>query len=257
MARGFAGWIVCAALVLPATPAYAGARTAAEPAAAPSPERAASAETDRMALTDFDTRQRLAAHYPNELYRLYGSAAAGQGRWSDAAAHFRHAARYADKYSQHRLSLIYWHGLGLPRDRALAYAWADLAAERLYPQFVLIREKMWQELEPAERERALREGVALFDQYADAAAKPRFERAVARARSRITGTRTGLSTGKLDVYASRDGEWGGSNAIDLSPMYADWRLDSKRYWAVEDVVWQSGGNVEVGPSQTLPASGRP
>ncbi|MEH6413960.1 hypothetical protein [Pseudomonas sp. CGJS7] len=250
MATGFARWAAGIALALPL------ASAAAQTHAAPTPERAASADTDRMSLDDFDNRQRLSAHFPNEQHRLYAAAAAGRGQWREAAEQFRQAARYADKYSQHRLSLIYWHGLGLPQDRALAYVWADLAAERMYPQFVLLREKIWQELDPAERERAQREGIALFDQYGDAAAKPRFERALARARAGMTGTRTGLSTGKLQVYASRDGDWGGSNAIGLEPMYADWRLDSKRYWAVEDAVWQRDGAVEIGDPQNL-SPGRP
>ncbi|MFD1299403.1 hypothetical protein ACFQ4Q_22495 [Lysobacter gummosus] len=220
-------------------------------------EQLATAETDHIHLQEFDARQRFAANHPNELHRLYGSEAAGKGQWGDAAVQFRRAARYADKYSQHRLSLMYWHGLGVRKDPALAYAWADLAAERLYPQFVLIREKMWQEMDEAERARALREGGALFDEYADAVAKPRFERAVARARANMTGSRAGAANGQLMVFATRDGDLQGSNFIDLKPMYAGWRLDPKRYWAVEDVVWQQGGNVEVGPLDTLIDQGRP
>ncbi|MGH8081710.1 MAG: hypothetical protein ACREP7_14135 [Lysobacter sp.] len=243
--------------ILAATAALACAQASASAAGALTPEQQASAETDRMELRDFDSRQRFASTHPNELHRLYGSEAAGKGKWHDAAVHFRRAARYADKYSQHRLSLMYWHGLGVPQDHALAYAWADLAAERLYPQFVLIREKMWQELSAEERERALHDGGPLYDEFADAAAKPRFERAVARARGQATGSRTGAVTDRLMVFASRDGDMAGSNYVDLKPMYAQWRLDSKRYWAVEDVIWRSGGNVEVGPLETLTGPRRP
>lgn len=217
----------------------------------------AGAETDRMHSRDFDSRQRLSATHPNELWRLYGAQAAGNGQWSDAARHFRRAARFADKYSQHRLSLLYWHGLGVAEDRALAYAWADLAAERGYPQFLLIREKMWSELDAAQRQRALAAGPAIFDEYADAVAKPRLTRAIAHARAQTTGSRTGLIIAPLVVMASRGGSaFDATDAINLGPMYADWRMDSKRYWAVEDAIWQNG-NVEVGPVQKAGPSQTP
>lgn len=265
MERGLVALLASAGLALAALAGSASAAdsaTAAPTAATPAeatPEQLASAETDRIGHRDFDARQRMSATHPNELWRLYGTDAAGRGQWQDASRFFRRAARYADKYSQHRLSLMYWHGLGVPHDRALAYAWADLAAERSYPQFVVLREKMWQELDESERQRALRQGVAIFDEYADEVAKPRMEREVARARSRITGSPAGLTTGNLLVFASRGGSnlFDPSDSLDLRPMYADWRLDTRRYWAVEDAVWQSGGNVEVGTLEKIMSSQRP
>lgn len=256
MDRGFLALLLALApLAAAATSSGAAAPT---DSAAPTPEQQAVAETDRIGLREFEIRRRFAATHPNELHRLYGAEAAGKGQWHDAAIHFRRAARYADKYSQHRLSLIYWHGLGQPADHALAYAWADLAAERGYPQFLALREKMWLELDPDQRERALREGRALYAEFGDAAAKPRFERAVARARGQITGSRAGASTDRVQVSASLTGGsiFDGSDSVDLTPMYADWRLDSRRYWAVEDAVWQNG-SVEVGLPQTLGGKSSP
>ncbi|MEI2457272.1 hypothetical protein [Lysobacter firmicutimachus] len=211
---------------------------------------AVGADSDRMQREQFDLRSRMAKTHPNELWRLYGSQAAARGAWDDAFRHFRRAARYADKYSQHRLSLMYWYGLGAPQDCSLAYAWADLAAERQYPQFAILREKMWQALGEAERERALREGGALYDEYGDRAAKPRFERALARSKREITGSRTG-DVGQLQVMTPGPARLFEPGAIDLTAMYHDWRFDSARYWAAEDVVWRDG-NVEVGPAQTAP-----
>lgn len=249
MDRGFLALSLVFAALAPLAAAATPASTAA---AAPTPEQQAVAETDRIGLREFEVRRRFAATHPNELHRLYGAEAAGKGQWNDAAVHFRRAARYADKYSQHRLSLIYWHGLGQPADRALAYAWADLAAERGYPQFLVLREKMWLELDAGERERALREGRALYAQFGDAAAKPRFERAVSRARGQVTGSRAGATTDRVQVSASLTGGsiFDGSDSVDLAPMYADWRMDARRYWAVEDAVWQNG-SVEVGLPQAM------
>lgn len=240
------------ALGLLALAAFAGPAAAQSPSPPPTPQEQATAETDRANLRDFDLRRRVAATHPNELHRLYGAEAAGKGQWRDAAGHFRRAARYADKYSQHRLSLIHWHGLDGPADRALAYVWADLAAERQYPQFVLLREKMWLDMSQDERDRALREGVALYREYGDEAAKPRFERALARGRAGITGSRLGATADRLRVTAASGGSglFDPGDSVDLAPMYAAWRLDSRRYWAVEDAVWQNG-SVEVGPSETV------
>lgn len=208
------------------------------------------ASTDRMTLGELEQRTRLSRTFPNELYRLYGSESAGEGRWGDALDHFRRAARYGDKYSQHRISLMYWHGVGVERDPALAYAWADLAAERLYPTFAVLREKMWMELDAAQRERALREGVALYAQFGDDVAKPRLARAIERHRTGMTGSHVGYSDGRLQVLTPGPAPWSPFDTIggyDLTPMYAAWRMDADHYWAVEDAIW-THGSVDVGPA---------
>ena len=219
----------------------------------PSPEALAAvvAPSDTMTASDMDQRSRLSANFPNERNRLYGSESAAHGHWEDALRQFTLAARYADKYSQHRISLMYWHGVGVDRDPALAYAWADLAAERLYPDFVILREKMWLELDEAERARALREGAALYDQYGDEVAKPRLARAISRQNMQITGSRVGYTDERLYVQAPGPGAFAivdPIGAMDLRAMYAPWRLDPERYWAVEDAIWREGA-VEIGPTR--------
>jgi len=210
--------------------------------------KAVVAQTDTMTAREYDERTRFSKTHPNELWRLYGSDAAARGDWAAAMKHFRTAARYGDKYSQHRISLMYWHGVGVERDPALAYAWADLAAERMYPSFVVLREKMWEQLDQATRDRALREGNGLYDEYGDDVAKPRLVRAMAQGKRQVTGSHLGY-VGNLEVSAPRgtgDGMSLGPDSIDLTPMYAKWRWDAHQYWAVEDAIW-SHGSVEVGP----------
>ncbi len=229
-----------------------GAALAAGPAAPATDEPdSVVASTDRMTLRELDERTRLSRTFPNELYRLYGSESAGKGNWNDAMEQFRRAAGYADKYSQHRISLMYWHGVGVERDPALAYAWADLAAERMYPSFVILREKMWLELDDAQRARALSEGAGLYAQFGDEAAKPRLERAITRHRTQMTGSRVGYNDGRLQVLSTGPAAaspWDTIGGFDLHPMYAPWRMDADRYWAVEDAIWKYG-NVEVGPTE--------
>jgi len=229
-------------------------------APAPGAIEAVVAPSDRMHAADLDERTRKSVNFPNELHRLYGSESAARGDWDEALDQFTKAARYADKYSQHRISLMYWHGVGMPRDPALAYAWADLAAERMYPSFVVLREKMWLELDEAERERALREGEALYAQYGDKVAKPRLAAMILRQNTQITGTRTGSITSKLQMHAPTPGAFEpmAASGYEMRDMYASWRLDPERYWAVEDAIWKDG-SVEVGPAgkatQDAPAKG--
>lgn len=137
------------------------------------PEAAVSADIDRDIRKQFDDLYPGSANVLNYRYRLYGHVAAAERRWPDAANDFRIAASYADKYSQHRLSLLYWHGVGVEKDRVQAYLWADLAAERGYTEFLAVRERMWRQLDEAERAAAVERGPALYEHYGDPAAKQR------------------------------------------------------------------------------------
>lgn len=222
-------------------------------AAMPGPENARTsvgADTDWMDARSYDYRTRMARTHPNELWRLYGSDAVAKGNWGDAMRHYRKAARYADKYSQHRISLLYWHGAGVDQDRAMAYAWADLAAERRYPTLIALREKMWESLDESERQRALQVGEAIYAEFGDRVAKPRLEREVWQARRKVTGSRTGFNDAKIQVDgpSGAPGFTGDAGNFDLTDMFSRWRMDPDRYWAAEDAIWNQG-NVEVGPAQ--------
>src|SRR5687767_2124822 len=62
--------------------------------------------------------------HPNEMWRYRALRALKLERPAQALQDFRFAARYGDKFSQHALSLMYWHGVGAAVDRAQAYAWS-------------------------------------------------------------------------------------------------------------------------------------
>lgn len=252
----------CLAAVLAAGSAFAQQPTVPEP----SGEAAVASTTDKQHWSDLDTLLRNAIGHPNEIWRLHGADAASRGAWSQAFDYFRRASRYADKYSQHRISLMYWHGVGVPRDRVLGYAWADLAAERMYPQFVLLREKMWAELDASERKRAIAKGQGIYDEFGDAVAKKRFADAIAQSKRQVTGSRTGF-VGTLIVQAPGPGGSlsGGPGSAKVSEIYEQSRWDVDNYWKIEDVLWKNG-NVDVGelervegapppPSAPQPADG--
>src|SRR3546814_20275176 len=103
--------------------------------------------------------------------------------------HFLRAARYADKPSQAMIAEMHWRGLGVPQDRELGYAWMDLAADRMYPTFVIKRERYWQLLDADQRRNAIDRGHQLPPEYADDAPKPRPAKGPPTAQPRTTRTR--------------------------------------------------------------------
>ena len=234
-------------------PIAACAAPAAEPASQGTiAEQAATVDTDAMTKQDFDALVKMAVNHPNELHRIYANKAAASGDWGDAARHFRIAARHADKYSQHRLSMLYWHGVGVGTDRVEAYIWADLAAERGYPQFLAIREKMWAELTPKQQAEVPERGRRMVAEYADAVAKPRAERAIAQGKRQMTGSRTGFDAGVIVSSIGPGNQLFGSlGGTNLKVMYDASRTDPKKYWAFEDYVWKEG-MIKVGEIEAVP-----
>jgi uncharacterized protein len=211
------------------------------------------ADTDRLAAQDKNQISLRTAAHPNESYRVRGAAAAAAGRWEHAADMFRTAARYADKYSQHRLSLLHWYGVGVPQDRVQGYLWADIAAERGYQQFLAIRERMWHELTPEEQAAVPQRGPALYAEFGDPVAKKRFDVAMIRVRHNIvTGSRTGFAgwvgTNPPEFLAQHLGRMMIAKPEDftaLGLLYKRDRLDRDAYWKQEDLVWTQG-EVVVG-----------
>src|SRR5690606_35047968 len=108
--------------------------------------------------------------HPDLRHRMRGLKEFKDGNLEDAFRFFQRAAFYADKPSQGMVAEMLWSGQGVPQDRALAYAWMDLAAERGYATFLGARERYWNALDESERERAISEGQAVYAKYGDAAA---------------------------------------------------------------------------------------
>jgi len=132
-------------------------------------------------------------YHPDLRFRQLGMEARERGRDEEARNNFRNAARYGDKLSQAALADMLWNGQGGPADRALGYAWMDLAAERGTEWLVAQRERFWEALSPDERERAVREGRTLYAEFGDPAATPRLERELRAGSMQQTGSRAGWS----------------------------------------------------------------
>lgn len=193
-------------------------------------------------------------HHQDMKYRLLGIEALGEKRYEDAMRYFRRASFFADKPSQGMVAEMYWSGQGVARDPALAYAWMDLAAERGYVWFIKHRERYWKALSPAERERAIQEGQALYARFGDAAAKPRYEHQLRIGRREMTGSRTGFR-GNVQIQVPGPA---GMQMIEGSKFYDDRYWDAKKYWAWQDRVWRNpdGVRITIGEIEQLPAQGK-
>lgn len=194
-------------------------------------------------------------HHPDIKYRLLGLHAYERGRHGEALAHFRHAARYADKPAQSMLAEMLWKGEGTAIDRPLAYAWMDIAAERGYTTMLAFRERYWAQLDEAQKRDALARGAELYREYGDETAKPRLERLLLKAKRDITGSRVGF-VGALQIHIPAPG---GMVTVTGEQFYADHFWLPAQYWRWQDVEWKKpgAGTVDVGPLQPVKDDGQP
>jgi len=182
--------------------------------------------------------------HPDLRFRMLALEKRAAGKLDEAFRLFQRAALYADKPSQAMVAEMLWNGNGTEPDRALAYAWMDLAAERGYRGFLLLREQYWQELGETERERAIQEGQAIYSRYGDDAAEPRLAAIMRREKRKATGSRTGF-VGALSILVPGPGGW---ENIDGSTFYDERYWDPVQYRAWHDAIWMTPkvGSVTVG-----------
>ncbi|SFL06738.1 sel1 repeat family protein [Lysobacter sp. cf310] len=205
------------------------------------------------------------AGHPNELHRWHGIWAYDNGRYAEAIKQFRHAARYADKYSQHFLSMMYWFGEGAPADRVLAYVWADLAAERGdNPELLAMREKIWESLTPEQQVAVAVQGEGYYARYGDATALPRINSHIRHFARNQTGSRVGAQSARLEVSLGRPDIWagGGGSAVSTQAMrgvspgefYGPHRTRTDAYWKDQGLLLRTlTGQVEVGEVKKVEA----
>ncbi|GAA4857360.1 hypothetical protein [Luteimonas vadosa] len=197
-------------------------------------------QLEALPLLQIDRAEAMASPgHPNEMWRYRALRALKLHQAEAARRYFRFASRYGDKFSQHALSLMMWNGVGGPVDRAQAYAWSDLAAERGYRDLLLVREKMWMQLDAAQKARAMLAGQALYAEYADAVARPRQAWAMRRAFAAATGSRVGATSDRLRFE---------QGDVSAEYFFVDKRWNDE-YWREQDRQWKA--RVIVAPPQPL------
>ena len=165
--------------------------------------------------------------------------------YAGAIRYFTMGAYYADKVSQLCLGLIYLNGNGVPADPVQAWAWLSLAAERGYPEFVATRDRVWSQLDAAQRTQAEAEAKTLAATYGDKVAQPRMLAELRRAASERTGSRTGFDAGATTYMPDN----GPTLTPDPDNPRSRWYWDPKTYFAARDAQWK--GTVTVGPLKHL------
>jgi len=202
---------------------------------------------------DVDASQAVEDAHPDQRFRRLGYEAAQKGHTEDARRYYRKASRYGDKISQAALAELLWTGQGGDTDRALGYAWMDLAAERRTPYLLAKRERYWSELSEADRHRALDEGLAIYKEYGDAVAKPRLERIMRNERNQVTGSRLGyIGTLETTLWESD----GSGSRVLAQQYYQDRNWKPDEYWKVQDKLIERQGKVHVGALE-IPADPPP
>lgn len=187
--------------------------------------------------------------HPDMRYRLLGLEERRQGKHADAFRFFQRAAYYGDKPSQGMVAEMLWNGTGVEPDRPRAYAWMDLAAERGYRGFLLLRERYWNALGETERAQALAQGADLYATYGDAAAQPRLATVLRRERRRMTGSRSGFA-GTLKIAVPGPA---GFEEIDGSRFFDEKFWNPRMYQAWHDSIWMKPriGQVTVGEAELI------
>lgn len=195
----------------------------------------------------------LAAH-PDLRWRAEGIRSYERKEYAIALEELKRAAYHGDKPAQAVIAEMYWNGIGVATDRAIAYAWMDIAAERLYHDFLVRREGMWSALDDAEQQDAVSRGQALLDQYGDDAAKPRLEKILRRERGRTTGSRVGF-VGNLTIIPNTGPLAGSGMTLSGGEYYAPKYWQPEKYWQLQDAIWKAPmkGRVNVGEIERVPA----
>ncbi|KAF1712432.1 Sel1 repeat protein HcpA [Pseudoxanthomonas kalamensis DSM 18571] len=187
-------------------------------------------------------------HHPDLRYRLWGLQSYQEGDFDKALKYFRRSSYYADKPSQGMVAEMLWNGQGVEQDRALAYAWMDLAAERGYAGFAGLRERYWKQLDEAERVRAIELGQEVYARFGDEAAKPRYEARLRWGYKEATGSHLGGFAGTpVQISVPGSGDDGGET-IDSTKFYDERYWNPKKYWEYTDNLWMKAriGKVTVG-----------
>lgn len=183
--------------------------------------------------------------HPDMKHRKLGWDAYAEGNVALARAEFLKAAWYGDKPSQAMLAEMDWKGEGAGADRASAYIWADIAAERGYAVFVGVRERYWHALDAAEQARALRDGPARVAEYGDGIARGRLEVHMRRRLRDIAwSSRTVAPPREIRLYDNH----GHETRIDGSRFFSPTFWDPEKYRAWQDAQWRAPreGKVDVG-----------
>ena len=175
--------------------------------------------------------------HPDLLHFREGVIAYNKKDFKKARRSFHLSGLYGDKSSQAMLAEMNWKGEGGPVDRPRAYALMDIAAERATnPDLLNIREKYWEAMTEAERQKAVALGDDIVSKYSDDAALKKL--AIAFRTDRLSRIR--VPPGRLQsvLIHGDDGNDENLNAEEVNPshFYASKFWEPKEYMQMRDDV---------------------
>ncbi len=153
--------------------------------------------------------------------------------YSRAFEKYEKSSSWGNKLSQFNIGTMYYNGIGRSQDRARAWAWIALSAERGYPQLVAARQEIRSELDQADRRRAERIYQSeLLPAYGDEKVLPRVRRYMDRRYRSATGSRRGGAPGSnsLLIHPRNDLKSSGEVYYDESDWSVDQWLEQERSW---------------------------
>jgi hypothetical protein len=206
--------------------------------------------------------------HPDVRWRREALHSYSRKEYDIALDQFLRAARYGDKPAQAMLAEMYWKGIGVVQDRPRGYAWMDLAAERRFPNFLILRERYWSELDGRERKQAIRVGRPLMDEYGDDSARLRLAKVLRRNQhvstgsrlgfvGRIEGSRPGLFARGQGIAPSTGPLAGSGIYLRADDYYASENWEVDQYWQRQAAAWgapPASGTVHVGEVVPLGAT---
>lgn len=199
----------------------------------------------------------LIEHVTSYRHLQHGVSASNAGNSRLAHSQFIRAASEANKIAQFKLGLMYLEGYRGPSDAERAWAWMELSAERAYPQFKDVADRLWYTLDDTER--ALARQILqdeLLPEYGDAVAIPKVAARMRRAFRQQTGSRAGFGGGSLKVYdasslSNMTPPGPGSSFMDMaasrdgSDFYQVNKWDFEHIVMIETSIFRSVGTATI------------
>lgn len=189
-------------------------------------------------------------HTPSADEMERGRRAYRAGMHRTAFMHYRNAARWADKFAQYNVGVMYLRGEGVEFDPIRGWAWIQLAAERNYPQFEETADDLFELL--GEKQQRLARNILeqeLLPKYGDEVKIERADREMRSLLRKATGTRTG-SQGFLAMLTVYDGSGIPRRGTEY---YDSKKWDFRRVVEFETrlMIQSAGGRADVGEFEVL------
>jgi hypothetical protein len=142
-------------------------------------------------------------------------------------AHFiyrKELAPIGDKYAQYMVGFMYLTGTGVAEDPVLASAWYRLAAERSFPEFIMVRDELLDDLDESQLRESDREYLRLRREYSDLVLLQESIEKILGENAVTTGSRLQGGSRSVTIVDPRTGN---NSASDLNNLRAQIRVEKQ------------------------------